>query len=68
MEELLKELEDEGFEVVVGWKEKERKKTMSEEMKKLKESNDEKKIKLAKRLARYYGIFHKLYWLYNNKS
>ena len=26
MEELLKELEDEGFEVVVGWKEKERKK------------------------------------------
>ena len=26
MEELLKELEDEGFEVVVGWKEKGRKK------------------------------------------
>ena len=26
MEELLKELEDEGYEVVVGWKEKERKK------------------------------------------
>ena len=37
MEELLKELEDEGFEVVVGWKEKERKKTMSEAMKKLRE-------------------------------
>ena len=28
MEELLKELEDEGFEVVVGWKEEERKKTI----------------------------------------
>lgn len=66
MEELLKELEDEGFEVVVGWKEKERKKTMSEEMKKLKESNDEKKIKLAKRLARYYGIFHNIGYITTN--
>ena len=66
MEELLKELEDEGFEVVVGWKEKERKKTMSEAMKKLKESNDEKKIKLAKRLARYYGIFHNIGYITTN--
>ena len=66
MEELLKELEDEGFEVVVGWKEEERKKTMSEEMKKLKESNDEKKIKLAKRLARYYGIFHNIGYITTN--
>ena len=60
MEELLKELEDKGCEVVVGWKEKERKKIMSEAMKKLKESNDEKKIKLAKRLAGYYDIFHNM--------
>ena len=60
MEELLKELEDRGFKVEVGWKEKARKKTLSELMKKLKESNDEKKIKFAKRLARYYGIFHNI--------
>ena len=60
MEELLKEFEDEGFEVVVGWREKERKKEMSEAMKKLKESGDENKIMLAKRLARYYGIFHNM--------
>ena len=60
MEELVKELEDEGCEVVVGWREKERKTVMSEAMKKLKESNDENKIKLAKGLARYYGIFHNM--------
>ena len=60
MEDLFKQLEDMGCEVNVGWKEKERKKTMSEAMKKLKDSNDEKKIKLAKTLARYYGIFHNI--------
>ena len=60
MEDLFKQLEDMGCKVVVGWKEKERKKTMSEAMKKLKEINDEKKIKLAKSLARYYGIFHNI--------
>ena len=57
MEELLKEFEDEGFKVVVGWKEKERKKIMSKAMKKVKESGDENKIKILKRLARYYFIF-----------
>ena len=60
MEELLKEFEDQGFEVVVGCREKERKQVMSESMKKLKESGDENKIMLAKRLARYYGIFHNM--------
>ena len=35
-------------------------------MKKLKESNDEKKIKLAKRLARYYGIFHNIGYITTN--
>ena len=52
MEELLKELGDKGCEVVVGWREKERKKNMSEAMKKLKESGDENKISIAKKLAR----------------
>ena len=65
MEELLKEFEDNGIKVVVGWKEKQRKKDMSEAMKKLKESGDEKKIKLAKTLARYYGIFHNMGYIPN---
>ena len=65
MEELLKEFEDNGIKVVVGWKEKERKKTMSEAMKKLKESGDEKKIRYAKTLARYYGIFHNIGFILN---
>ena len=65
MEELLKEFEDNGIKVVVGWKEKQRKKDMSEAMKKLKESGDEKKIKLVKKLARYYGIFHNIGYIPN---
>ena len=60
MEELLKFFKYEGFEIVVGWKEKQRKKTMREAMKKLKESGDENKIKIAKRLARYYVIFNNM--------
>ena len=47
-------------------KRKKEKKTMIEAMKKLKESNDEKKIKLAKRLARYYGIFHNIGYITTN--
>ena len=54
-----------GCKVVVGWKEKERKKTMSEAMKKLKESGDENKISYAKTLARYYGIFHNMGYILN---
>ena len=65
MEDLLKGFEDMGYEVKVGWKEKERKKTMSEAMKKLKESGDENKISYAKKLARYYGIFHNMEYILN---
>ena len=36
MEEIFKKLEDKGFEVVVGYREKQRKKDMSEAMKKIK--------------------------------
>ena len=39
---------------------KKEKKNMSEAMKKLRQSGDENKIRLAKRLARYYGIFHNM--------
>ena len=65
MEDLLKGFEDMGYEVKVGWKEKERKKNMSEAIKKLKESGDEKKIKIAKTLARFYGIFHNMGYILN---
>ena len=58
--EVLKEFENEGITIECGWKEEERKKRMSEAMKQIKESGDENKIKLAKRLARYYGIFHNM--------
>ena len=47
MEELLKFLEYEGCQFVVGCKEKERRKIIGEAIKSLKETNDEKKIKLA---------------------
>ena len=60
MEELLKELKDQGCTIECGVIEKSRKKEMSEAMKKLKESGDENKIKIARRLARYYGIFHNM--------
>ena len=55
--EVFKELEDQGCTIECGVNEKYRRKIMSEAMKKLKESGDENKIKLAKRLARYYFIF-----------
>ena len=58
MEEIYEEEEeDQGYTIECGVNEKSRRKDMSEAMKKLKESGDENKIKLAKRLARYYFIF-----------
>ena len=44
---------------------KKRKKDTSEAMKKLKESGDENKIRYAKTLARYYGIFHNMGFILN---
>ena len=60
MEEIYKELEDQGCEFVIGWDKKEIKKFMGELMKKIKESGDEKKIRYAKKLARYFGIFYNM--------
>ena len=68
MEELLKQFEDMGYEVKVGWKEKERKKTMSETMKKLKESGDDDKIIYAKKLYRYYSILNSMGYILNPKQ
>ena len=62
MDAIFKGLEDMGheFEVEVGWKDKSRKKTIREAIKKLKDSGDETKILYAKNLYRYYSIFDNL--------
>ena len=65
MEEIFKELENEGFKIIVGYKEKERKRVMSEAMKKIKKSGDEDKINYVKKLARYYGIFYNISFIIN---
>ena len=68
MNAIFKSLEDEGyeFEVEVGWKEKDRRKSMSNAIKKIKESGDDKNIMFAKRLARYYGIFNNIGYITTN--
>ena len=65
MEDLLKGFEDMGYKVEVGWKEKERKKTIVESIKKLKESGDENKISYAKKLYRYYCTLNSMGYILN---
>ena len=66
--EAFKEFENQGGTIEVGWKEKYRKKEMSEAMKKLKESGDDNKIMFAKRLARIYGIFNNIGFITTNPN
>ena len=54
-----------GCKVEVGWKEKRRKKTIVESIKKLKDSGDENKIIYAKKLYRYYSILNSLGYILN---
>ena len=68
MEDLLKLFEDMGFKVEVGCKEKRRKKTIVESMKKLKESGNEDKIIYAKNLYRYYSILNSMGYILNPKK
>ena len=63
MEEIIKFLKDEGYEFSVGCREKERRKIIGEAIETLKETNDDKKIKLAKRLSWYYFNFHNISYL-----
>ena len=65
MEGLLKDFEDAGYEVKIGCREKERKKTMSEAIKKIKDSGDENKINYVKKLSRYCGVFHNMGYILN---
>ena len=68
MENVLKQFEDMVFKVEVGCKEKRRKKTIAESMKKLKESGDENKISYAKKLYRYYSILNSMGYILNPKK
>ena len=54
------EIENQGIEIGCGDNERFRKKEMGKAIKKLKESNDDNKIQLAKRLARYYFILNNI--------
>ena len=60
MDGLLKEFEDMGFKVEVGYKEKNRKKNILSSLRKLKESGDDVKINYVKTLYIYYCIINSL--------
>ena len=65
MDTLLKEFEDMGYKVEVGWKEKRRKKIIISALRKLNESGDDVKINYVKKLYRYYCTISSLgYILY----
>ena len=66
MDELLKEFEDMGIKVEVGWKEKERKKTILAALRKLKE--DDIKYNYVKKLYRYYCTINNLGHILNPKD
>ena len=68
MDTLLKEFEDMVFKVEVGCKEKRRKKTIFESIKKLKESGDDDRISCAKNLYRYYSILNSMGYILNPKQ
>ena len=68
MESLLKDFEDMGYEVKVGWKEKQRKKDMSVAIKKLKDLGDDDRISCAKKLYRYYSILNSMGYILNPKQ
>ena len=65
MDTLLKEFEDMGCKVEVGWKEKRRRKIILDSIKKLK---DENKIIYAKKLYRYYSTINSLGCILNPKQ
>ena len=56
MAELFKELEDKGCEIIVGFREKERIKTIRDSLRKIEEDND--KLKYVKTLCGYYNIIN----------
>ena len=63
MDNLLKEFENMGFKVEVGCKEKRRKKTIIDSIRKLK--GDDVKINYAKKLYRYYCTLNSMGYILN---
>ena len=68
MDGLLKEFEDMGFKVEVGYKEKNRKKNILSSLRKLKESGDDVKYNYVKTLYRYYATINSLGYILNPKQ
>ena len=68
MDGLLKEFEDNGIEVVVGFREKERKKNILKALRKLKESGDDVKVNYVKTLYRYYCTINSLGYIINPRQ
>ena len=66
MDGLLKEFEDMGFKVEVGWKEKNRKKVILSSLRKLKENKI--KYNYVKKLYRYYSIINSLEFISHPKE
>ena len=68
MDGLLKEFENMGFKVEVGYKEKNRKKNILSSLRKLKESGDDVKYNYVKTLYRYYATINSLGYILNPKQ
>ena len=68
MEDIFKQIEDMGFKVEVGWKEKRRKKIIFESIRKLKACCDDDKINYVKKLHRYYCTLNSLGYILNPKQ
>ena len=63
MENILQELEDEGYEIIVNFREKERKKIIRDSLKKIKENGNDSEIKYIKFLSRFYYILSNIGYL-----
>ena len=68
MEDLLKQFEDMGCKIEVGYREKNRKKNILSSLRKLKESGDDVKINYVKTLYRYYCTINSLGYILNPKQ
>ena len=68
MDGILKEIEDMGFKVEVGCREKNRKKNILSALRKLKESGDDVKVNYVKTLYRYYCTINSLGHILNPKK
>ena len=68
MDTLLKEFEDMGIKVEVGWKAKNRKKTIRDSLIKLRDSEDNVKFKYVKTLYRYYSVINSLGYIFYPKD